>query len=78
MALQDAQIRALLLALHETQDEEIDCLEFLESMAAYSEAIALGQAPPAAFSKVAAHERLCANCREECRALVAMVRMGDL
>jgi hypothetical protein len=76
MALRDAQVRAPLLALHETHDEEIDCLEFLESMASYAEVLALGRTPPAALSKLVEHERLCANCRKECDALVAIVRAG--
>ena len=74
MSLQDKQIHALLRACRETHADEVDCEEFLTSMAAYAEARAAGGAIPDALAKVEAHERLCANCAEECTALVELLR----
>ncbi len=76
MPLRDEQIRALLLACRETHEEEIDCEQFLTGVAEYAEARAEGRAIPPALAKVEAHERLCANCRDECGALVALLRSG--
>jgi len=77
MPLTDEQARALLLAVRETHAEEIDCQEFLAHMAAYVEARAAGRALSDALTKVAAHERLCGNCSEECRALIELVRASS-
>ena len=74
MPLSDQQVRALLLACVETRAEELDCEEFLSSMAAYAEARAGGRPVEPAL---AAHERLCGNCREECRALIAALGAED-
>jgi hypothetical protein len=68
--MKDQQIAALLEALEKTRDQEIDCEEFLAQMPSYAELRAAGRpvlSPPAA---AVAHERLCANCREECAALI--------
>ena len=74
MPLSDQQVRALLLACRETHADEIDCEEFLAFMARYAEARAESRALPEALAKVEEHERLCANCREECRALIELIR----
>lgn len=77
MPLHDHHVRSLLVASRETHADEIDCEEFLESMARYAEARAAGRSIPEALAKVEAHERLCANCAEECAALVEMVRAEE-
>ncbi len=74
MPLSDRQVRALLLACHETHDDEIDCEQFLTFLPEYAELRAADRALPLALAKVEEHERLCANCREECGALVELVR----
>jgi len=74
MTLSDPQVRALLIVARETHADEIDCEEFLTAMAAYAEARAEGRSLPEALAKAEEHERLCANCREECRALVELIR----
>jgi hypothetical protein len=74
MPLSNRQIRSLLLASSETHIEEIDCEGFLSHVAEYAEARAAGRAIPAALAQAQAHERLCANCAEECAALVEMLR----
>jgi hypothetical protein len=74
MPLNDQHVRALLVACRETHADEIDCEEFLTHMAQYAEARASGQSIAEELAKVAAHERLCANCAEECHALVDFVR----
>lgn len=74
MALDDKQLRALLLALAETRPEEINCEQFLGLMAYYAELRAEERPLPEALAHAEAHERLCASCREECEALVALLR----
>jgi hypothetical protein len=75
MSLTDPQVHGLLAALAETRAHELDCEEFLARMAQYAELRAGGQPVPAALADVEQHERLCANCREECQALVDV--LGD-
>ena len=74
MSLSDQQIHSLLVALSETHAQEIDCEQFLERMAQYVELRVAEQSLPDGFARVEEHERLCANCREECQALVELVR----
>ncbi len=73
MRLRDEQLRSLLSASRETRDVEIDCDEFLALMAEYAEVRADGRPAPKSLEKACAHERLCANCREELAALVEIV-----
>jgi len=73
MRLRDAQVRSLLDASRETRDVEIDCDDFLSLMAEYAEVRAGGRAVPEGLEKASAHERLCAACREELRALIEIV-----
>jgi len=70
MALTHGQIRNLLLATTATHEEEIDCDGFLEALAAYVDLRIEGRTPGPDFVKVQQHERLCANCAEECRAML--------
>lgn len=74
MPLSDRQVRALLLACRETHADEIDCDQFLMLSAEYAEARAEGRALPQALAKVEEHQRLCGNCREECGALIELIR----
>ncbi len=76
MPLKDEQVRALLRACRETHPDEIDCEGFLTFAAEYAEARVEGRALPRALAKVEEHERLCANCREECGALIELIRAG--
>lgn len=73
MPLTDKQIHALLVACRETHESEIDCEDFLAAMAEYAEARVAGAELPSALAAAAAHERLCANCREECAALIELL-----
>ncbi len=74
MSLTDPQVRGLLAVLGETRAHELDCEQFLARMAQYAELRAAGQPVPDALADVEQHERLCANCREECQALVDVLR----
>jgi hypothetical protein len=76
MRLDDQQVRGLLLASRETHADEIDCEQFLLVMPELAEARADGRALPATLAQAEAHERLCANCREELVALVDLVGAG--
>jgi nitrate reductase assembly molybdenum cofactor insertion protein NarJ len=74
MALNDEQVRALLLATRETRDVEIDCDELLAQLPAYVEQrSAVPAAERGGFTEVEAHLRLCRNCREEWQALVSAI-----
>lgn len=73
MPLNDHQVHALLIASRETHDEEIDCEQFLDAMGSLVEARIEGRALPASLALAVAHERLCANCREETQALLDAV-----
>jgi len=74
MPLSNQQVRVLAGACRETHTDEIDCEEFLTFMAEYAEVRAEGRALPERLAKVAEHERLCTNCRDECGALIELVR----
>jgi hypothetical protein len=69
MKIMNPQTRALMAAIEATLDEELDCEGFLTVMARYVEQGAPSVASPPALVAAAAHERLCANCREEAEAL---------
>jgi hypothetical protein len=73
MRLRNEQIRALLVALRETHEQEIDCAQFLTYLASYAEARAEGREVGGALAAAEAHERLCADCRDECAALVGVL-----
>jgi hypothetical protein len=70
MRFREDQVRALLDALCETHDVEIDCEEFLTLMAPYLEARIAGRPLTVELRKAYEHERFCANCREELAAVV--------
>jgi hypothetical protein len=74
MPLSDRQVRALLLSCRETHADEIDCEQFLTFLAEYAEVRAEDRPLPEVLAKVEEHERLCANCREECGALLEFIR----
>ena len=78
MSLTDPQVHGLLSVLGETRAHEIDCEQFLARVAQYAELRAAGQPVPEALADVEQHERLCANCREECHALVEVIRNDKL
>ncbi|WP_394829061.1 hypothetical protein [Pendulispora albinea] len=74
MPLNDQHVRSLLQASKETHAHEIDCDEFNARMAEYAEARAAHRPIPETLAKVVEHERLCANCAEECRALIEILQ----
>jgi hypothetical protein len=73
MRLREDQVRALLVALRETHEVELDCEEFLALMAPYAEARVAGRPLTEELNKAYEHERLCATCREELAALLEML-----
>jgi hypothetical protein len=75
--LSDREAHALLLAVRETHDDEIDCEQFLARVAEYAEARKAGSHLEEALANVEAHERLCDNCREECAALFELLRSAE-
>ncbi len=77
MRLHEGQVRALLEATRETHDVEIDCDEFLAHMAACAEARSESRPLPEGHERLLEHERLCANCREEMQALLAILAIRE-
>ena len=78
MTTPDQKIRGLLGALDATHDNEIDCETFIEHAAALVEARRSGGPLPSALELAELHEKLCANCREECSSLAAaLAALGD-
>ena len=69
MRVDEDHVKKLLEGVSETHDQELDCDAFLAQMGAYAEARVGGDAEPGS-APARAHERLCANCREELSAVV--------
>jgi hypothetical protein len=67
------EIRALMQVVGATHDIEMDCDAFLAQVALLVETRTRGQTVTGALRAAEDHERLCANCREECAALTAIV-----
>lgn len=66
----DEQFAELSRVLQATAEQELDCAEMLDHVAAYLRA-ATAQAPlDARLQQVAQHLRVCAECREELLALI--------
>ena len=77
MPLRNDQVRALLEAVEGTREVELDCEGFLDRMAGYAELRAAGaEVPVEEWRLVMEHEALCANCREECTALMEALRVA--
>jgi hypothetical protein len=76
MRLSDQQVRALLLTCRDTHADEMDCEQFLTFLSQCAEMRAEGRALPRDLSKAEEHERLCPNCRDECGALIELLRAG--
>jgi hypothetical protein len=68
MRVDEDRVKRLLEAVRETEDEEMDCEAFLSQMGSHAEARAGGTEP--GTEQARAHERLCANCREELAAVL--------
>lgn len=69
--MKQEQVRSLARVLDATDDTELDCAEFAMQMAALAERRMAGDPLPEALRLAARHEELCANCREECAALIS-------
>ena len=65
------QVRALAQVVGATDETELDCEGFVMQMAALAERQLAGGPLPDELRLAARHEKLCANCREECAALSA-------
>jgi hypothetical protein len=69
-ALDPPRLAALGQVLEATADRELDCEEYLARLPELAERRAAGQPMPESLRLAEAHERLCANCREETAALL--------
>ena len=66
----DDQLADLARLVGSTADEEIDCDEMLNRVAAYLKALTESAAPTEALQQVAQHLKICPECREEFAALI--------
>lgn len=78
MVLGDDQIRALVNALSNTREHEIDCSECLDMVAEFAERELASRPIPDALETVRHHLTRCGECREEYEALfTALKRMQE-
>jgi hypothetical protein len=75
-SLNHEQVRALAQVLDATDDVELDCAGFAMQMASLAERRLAGDPMPASLHQAVRHEKLCANCREECAALISALEEG--
>jgi hypothetical protein len=65
MNLSDDQIRALLLAVSRTRDQELACDECLEELGGFAELTLKGRPVEEAYDLVEHHLQICDECSEE-------------
>lgn len=74
MALSKDQIRLLTQVVAETQEHELDCEEFLNHLAAWSERVNEGESIETASQFVQHHLAICPECSEEFRLLTEVLK----
>ncbi len=77
MPLDESQVKALLHAVANTRETEIDCDVCLAEMAEFAETELLGRETSAALDRIRAHLGVCSECREEYEVLLAVVRSSS-
>ena len=68
--LSDEQLRELARLTGATEDEEIDCAEMLNRVAAYLKSLMERDEPTEHLRQVAQHLKICPECHEEFLALI--------
>lgn len=74
MTLDDKQLGDLVRTLVRTEDVELNCEDCLATVAAYAESELSGKTPTEALQRVEQHLTVCADCQEEYRALLEVIR----
>lgn len=74
MDLKETELEALLAVCLQTQEVELDCDECLAQAGRYAEAELAGKSAEEAFAMVRQHLAVCADCRQEYEALVAVLK----
>ena len=77
MALSKVEITELLRLVGLTRDDEIDCERCLALVAEFAERELAGRSVPAGLEAVAHHLSICAECREEYKALLQALKAMD-
>ncbi len=65
MNLSDEQIRALLQAVRQTRDHELNCEECLAQLGGFAELTLKGRSVQEAYDLVRQHLQICGECGEE-------------
>jgi hypothetical protein len=73
MALTPEQVERLSQVIHQTQDQEIDCDDFVRHLAAWSERMINGGSIDEATDEVRGHLSICPECREEFQVLIEVL-----
>lgn len=76
MSPEQGRIHALLRLIELTADEELDCSQFLDRVAAYVEAQVQRRDLPPEMAAVAQHLLVCPECCEEFEAILDAYRQS--
>jgi hypothetical protein len=74
MKLDPDQYEKLARVLLRTRPDEMSCEDWLEHVGAYAEHLLAGRSVPASLAEVEQHMRICPECAEEFRAILASLR----
>lgn len=74
MSFSKEDLLKLLQLVDMTEQEEIDCTEFMHRVAGYIERLGPDGTPPPGYESVVHHLRLCPECLEEFKALCGALR----
>jgi hypothetical protein len=77
MSLSNEEIAELLRLIRLTRDEEINCERCLALVAEFAERELAGRSVLAGLEAVAHHLSICAECCEECEALLQALKPMD-
>ncbi len=77
MILAKKDIDRLIRMISLTKDDEINCEQFLSSVAEYVEQNLAGKSIPESLKALERHMSLCVECREEHEALLLVLRKID-
>lgn len=77
MPLNHKQIQTLIELVAKTEDRELDCDEFVNFLAEWSEKVMNGEAVATANASVRHHLDICPECSEEFRMILEILKESD-
>lgn len=72
--MQGNRVKRLLSQIFNTEEEEADCGECYAHIDRFAEMLEAGDEPAVVLPRVEQHLKVCGECSEELRALLAMLR----